>query len=114
MAILIALMQHPVLGRSVEYADNRISLYAAQKGRCAITGQELSLDEIHCHHKKPVRAGGTDSYFNLVIVHVQVHRLIHATDPVRINSYLADLNLSPAMLKKVNKYVIIYSILEKL
>lgn len=86
------------------YADNRISLYAAQKGRCAITGQELSLDEIHCHHKKPVRAGGTDSYFNLVIVHVQVHRLIHATDPVRINSYLADLNLSPAMLKKVNKF----------
>lgn len=104
MAILIALMQHPVLGRSVEYADNRISLYAAQKGRCAITGRELSLDEIHCHHKKPVQAGGTDSYFNLVIVHVQVHRLIHATDPEKVKSYLADLDLSPVMLKKVNKF----------
>lgn len=104
MAILIALMQHPVSGRSVEYADNRISLYAAQKGRCAVTGQVLSLDEIHCHHKIPVRAGGTDSYFNLVMVHVQVHRLIHATDLEKVNSYLADLNLSSTMLKKVNKF----------
>lgn len=104
MAILIALMQHPALGRSVEYADNRISLYAAQKGRCAITGRELSLNEIHCHHKKPVYAGGTDSYFNLVIVHVQAHRLIHATDPEKVNSYLVDLNLSSTMLRKVNKF----------
>lgn len=104
MAILIALMQHPVVGRSIEYADNRISLYAAQKGRCAVTGQELLLDEIHCHHKKPANAGGTDSYSNLVIVHVKVHRLIHATDMEKVKSYLAELNLSPVMLKKVNKF----------
>ena len=104
MAILIALMRWPTMGRSIEYADNRISLYAAQKGRCAVTGQELALDEIHCHHKKPAHAGGTDNYFNLVIVHVQVHRLIHATDLEKVNSYLAELKLSPAMLKKVNKF----------
>ena len=37
--------------RSIEYADNRISLYAAQYGKCAVTGRELEFDEIHCHHK---------------------------------------------------------------
>lgn len=87
MAILIALMRCPIMGRSIEYADNRISLYAAQKGRCAVTGRELALDEIHCHHKRPVHAGGTDNYFNLVIVHVQVHRLIHATDLEKVRFY---------------------------
>lgn len=64
----------------------------------------MLLDEIHCHHKKPANAGGTDSYSNLVIVHVEVHRLIHAADMEKVKSYLAELNLSPVMLKKVNKF----------
>jgi len=33
-------------GRSVEYIDNRISLYAAQYGKCAVTGVILWIDEI--------------------------------------------------------------------
>ena len=103
MGILTALMRSPAPGRSIEYVDNRISLYAAQKGRCAVTGRELALDEIHCHHKKPVHAGGTDAYSNLVIVHVQVHRLIHATELGKVKSYLEELNLSPTMIRKVNK-----------
>lgn len=68
-SIMLALMRIKEPRRSVEYMDNRISLYAAQYGRCAVTGKELWLDEIHCHHKQPLCRGGTDKYMNLVIVH---------------------------------------------
>lgn len=53
-SIMLALMRIKEPRRSVEYMDNRISLYAAQYGRCAVTGKELGLDEIHCHHKQPL------------------------------------------------------------
>ena len=64
--VSVALMRIKEPRRSVEYMDNRISLYAAQYGRCAVTGKELWLDEIHCHHKQPLCRGGTDKYMNLV------------------------------------------------
>ena len=35
---------------SIEYADNRISLYAAQHGKCAVTGSIMEAHDIHCHH----------------------------------------------------------------
>lgn len=38
---MIWLMRTPVLDKSIEFADNRISLFAAQYGRCAITGTEF-------------------------------------------------------------------------
>lgn len=103
MEILHRLMRNPVLGRSVEYADNRISLYAAQYGKCAVTGRMLEFEEIHCHHRIPVKLGGTDVYANLVIVHVAVHKLIHAKSQETIDRYKGQLNLDGAMLKKLNR-----------
>ncbi len=90
-------------GRSIEYMDNRISLYAAQYGKCAVTGKVLWLDEIHCHHKKPVSQGGTDEYKNFVIVREDVHKLIHTTKQETIIAYLNKLNLNKYQLQKLNK-----------
>ena len=101
--ILTWLMQHPRLGQSVEYADNRISLYAAQYGRCAVTGKTLSRHEIHCHHKTPKSMGGTDKYANLVIISETVHQLIHATNEATIAILLQSLALDAQQLKKLNK-----------
>ena len=78
------------------------TLYAAQYGRCAVTGKELWLDEIHCHHKQPLCRGGTDKYMNLVIVHRDIHRLIHATDPNTIVVYLNLFQLDKKALAKLN------------
>ena len=50
-SVMLWMMRNPVKSRTVEYADNRISLFAAQYGKCAITGKQLSTDDIHCHHK---------------------------------------------------------------
>ena len=88
----------------VRSADNRISLYCAQFGKCAVTGKVLSAGDIHCHHKLPRYLGGTDKYKNLVIVCEDVHRLIHATNPKIIRKYMSILNLDAKQLKKLNKY----------
>ena len=61
----------------------------AQKGKCAVTGEEfISKDEIHCHHKIPKSKGGTDEYENLILVTATVHKLIHATNVEIIQKYL--------------------------
>ena len=97
------LMRNPVPYRSAAYNDNRISLYCAQFGKCAVTGKLLEIGDIHCHRKLPRYLGGTDEYKNLVIVCEDVHRLIHATNPETIRKYMNRLDLDVKQLKKLNK-----------
>ena len=98
------IMLQPQYGKSVEYADNRISLFSAQWGKCAVTGKSFEiLEDIHCHHKKPKCDGGTDKYANLVLILKPVHRLIHATTEETIQKYLTLLNLNNTQIQKVNK-----------
>ena len=101
--IMHYLMRNPIPYRSAAYNDNRISLYCAQFGKCAITGEKLEIGNIHCHHKLPKHLGGSDEYKNLVIVSESVHRLIHATNPETIRKYLQKLNLDAKQLRKLNK-----------
>lgn len=92
------IMCNPKEGRSVEYNDNRISLYVGQKGKCAVTGQAL-----HTHHKIPKQLGGKDNYSNLVFVTDEVHRLIHAKNDSTISEHTALLKLSEIQMTKLNK-----------
>jgi RNA-directed DNA polymerase len=101
--ILKALMLEDMKHYAVEYMDNRISLYAAQYGKCAVTGKRLSKDEIHCHHKTPKCFGGDDRYENLVIVHSDVHVLIHAKSQEAIEKYMCIVQPTKEQLKKLNK-----------
>lgn len=78
--ILEYLTCNPVPKRSIEYNQNRISKYIAQKGKCAITGEELDLINIHCHHIKPLHCNGDDKYTNLIILHKEIHKIIHMTN----------------------------------
>lgn len=103
-AVLKMLAKEHLHNRSVEYMDNRVSLYAAQYGKCAVTGKMLWIDEIHCHHKKPISQGGTDEYKNLVIIHADVHRLIHAVKPETIKAYLNKIKPNKSQLDKINKF----------
>lgn len=100
---LLWLMRNPVLDKSIEFADNRISLFAAQYGRCAVTGTILLPYDIHCHHKIPLENGGTDEYANLVLVTETVHVIIHATLTETIQKYLEILQLNKKQVEKLNK-----------
>ena len=105
--VLHMLAREVIPDRSIEYLDNRVSLYAAQYEKCAITGRILWIDEIHCHHKKPTSQGGTDEYNNLVIVHKDVHMLIHAVKPETIQAYLDKVKPNKSQLDKINKFRIL-------
>ena len=100
---MIWLMQNPVLDKTIEFADNRISLFAAQYGRCAITGVDLMPYDIRCHHKVPLENGGTDEYSNLALVTEAVHILIHSTLQETIQKHLKELQLNKKQLEKLNK-----------
>ncbi len=106
MSMLLYLMKTPNPWESAEFNDNRISLYAAQKGKCGITGAILDIDGIfgmHCHHIVPTNQGGTDAYSNLILVTFPVHKLLHATDPKIVQKHLFQLNNSEKALRKLNK-----------
>jgi len=89
---------------NLEYGDNRISRYSMQLGKCAVTGEFLTARELHCHHQLPRYMGGTDEFKNLVIVHENIHKLIHATDEKTIERYRKILQLDGKQLKKLNHY----------
>lgn len=104
ITILTQLMLTPIGKKSIEYSDNRLSLYSAQHGKCGVTQRIFrGIEEIHCHHKKPKEFGGTDEYRNLILVHVDIHRLIHASKPTTIQRYLERLELTESELEKVNR-----------
>ena len=104
VSLMLQLMRQPLYNRSAEYADNRISLFSAQWGKCAVTGQDFQiLPDIHCHHKIPRKNGGGDAYENLVLVLEPVHRLIHATRDESIQKYLKILNLDKKQVRKLNE-----------
>lgn len=87
---------------SIEFVDNKISLYASQYGKCAVLGTVLNIDDIHCHHKLPKSLGGKDNYQNLIIVQKDVHKLIHATQFETICKYLSILNLNKGQIRTIN------------
>jgi len=103
ISVMHLLSKEQLYDKSIEYYDNRISLFAAQYGKCAITGKELCIDEIHCHHKIPKFLGGTDDYFNLIIIHKEVHKLIHAVSMEIINASLNQIKPTKIMLGKINE-----------
>lgn len=102
LAVMNHLMNTPAGQQSVEYNDNRIALYVAQKGKCAVSGITLDANQVDCHHKKPLSLGGDDSYQNLIIVSDAVHVLIHSSSERTIKKYLNDLQLNSKQLAKLN------------
>ncbi len=104
VSLMLKLMRQPSFGYNAEYMDNRISLFSAQWGKCAVTGRDFhTLDEIHCHHKTPKENGGGDEYGNLVLILEPVHRLIHAKETAVISCYRALLNLDQKQMVILNK-----------
>ena len=102
--LMLKLMRQPSFGHNAEYMDNRISLFSAQWGKCAVTGQDFrTMEEIHCHHKIPKEAGGGDEYGKLVLVLEPVHRLVHAKEATVIARYSRLLNLDSKQLGILNK-----------
>lgn len=98
------MVNNPIKERSIEYNDNRVSVFSAQRGKCRILKIRLTVHEFHCHHIKALSNGGTDKYRNLVIIHHDIHRLIHATRSQTIHQLTAQFKLSESQIDKINKF----------
>lgn len=101
--VLNHLMNNPVIGESMEYNDNRISLYVGQNGLCYVSNKPLEIGKMHAHHKIPKFKGGTDTYMNLVFLNSDMHKLVHATNVKTINRILKDNSKTVIDLKRLNK-----------
>lgn len=103
------IVTHPIPNMSVEYNDNRVSLYTAQWGECGINNEPLIPSDMECHHKYPRCKGGDDSWKNLILVSSNAHKVIHATQKETIDKYLGrmyfrDYQHREKCIKKINKY----------
>ena len=103
MEILHYLMRNPVANESIEYNDNRLSLYAAQRGKCAITGYPMDVDDVFCIRKIPTGKGGTDKYANLMLVCKKVIDVLNIEDTDVFDRKLGELNLDRNKLEKLKK-----------
>lgn len=103
MKILHYLMENPVQGESVEFNDNRLALYCAQQGKCAISGRQLTIGDMHCHHKTRKSDGGDDRYTNLILVCKDIHILLHATREETIKFYAEKMSLDFKQKDKLNR-----------
>lgn len=92
--VMLYMLENPVMNRTVEYNDNRISLYCGQNGKCGITKEYLEIGNIHCHHKNPRNKITDDSYANLILIKIDVHMLIHAKDRDTFDKYITSINLT--------------------
>lgn len=101
--MLIYLMKNYIPNKSIEYNDNRIALYVAQKGKCAITGEQLEIGKMHCHHIIPIKYGGSDKYENLIFITDTIHKYIHGKDSENYNTYFQEIKLSKQKLDKLKE-----------
>ncbi|HBY3614341.1 HNH endonuclease signature motif containing protein, partial [Clostridioides difficile] len=56
-----------------------------------------------CHHIKAIQDGGADKFQNLIIVHKEIHTLIHATSQEVIERILKYFHLNGKQMAKVNE-----------
>jgi 5-methylcytosine-specific restriction endonuclease McrA len=105
--LLVPLMRSRIYSHNenIEFYDNKISLYSAQGGKCAISGKVFqSVEEIHAHHKIPKSQGGKDNYQNLVLILDDYHRLIHASKQETIIKYIIKLQIDAKQLRIINNF----------
>lgn len=99
------IMRIPTLTDSIELSDNRLSLFSAQEGKCAVSGVEFTrADKIICHHKHPKKWGGSDRYRNLILVTENVELLINTYKNEEVKTLLIKANITEkAQIEKLNK-----------
>ena len=88
---------------TLEMADNAVSRYIAQKGKCAVTHEPLSVMDMVCLHIKPPCGSRNDTYKNLILLSSDAANLVTASNESVIQRSVSRLTLSNEMQNKINK-----------
>lgn len=97
------MMENAHLYPTLEMADNALSRYIAQKGKCAVTHNALTVADMVCEHIKPCKGERNDTYRNLIILSKEVSDLVGAESSNKISRILKNLPLTKEMQDKINK-----------
>lgn len=100
---MLWLMRHPIPTESVRYNDNRISLYAGQDGKCAITGKKLDVQTCFCYRKTNDCKKGKDNYQNLLLLSLQGLAIVSSEDMMSVVALVKEYSLNAKVITKVNK-----------
>ena len=100
---MLWLMRHPIPTESVRYNDNRVSLYAGQDGKCAITGKKLDVQTCICYRKTNNCKKDNDSYQNLLLLSLQGLAIVSSEDMMPVVALVKEYSLNAKVITKVNK-----------
>lgn len=97
------MMENAHLYPTLEMADNALSRYIAQKGKCAVTHNALTIVDMVCEHIKPCKGERNDTYRNLIILSKEVSDLVGEENSNKVSKLLKNLPLTKEMQDKINK-----------
>lgn len=98
------LLNNPLKEATIERADNALSLYSSQKGRCHLTGLDLEPNFIHYLYKKQLNDVEKDVYKNLRLISSVGKVLIFSKDIESVRYAINKLNLKTKYIKRINEY----------
>lgn len=96
------LLEYKDTTKSVEFNDNRISVFIAQQGNCYITNQRHSPTDMVCIYKN-ITETDRDKYQNLVFVEIPISKAILTESVQQAKMWLMNYGLSSQQKKKLNK-----------
>ncbi|HBG0033565.1 TPA: group II intron reverse transcriptase/maturase [Clostridioides difficile] len=96
------LLEYKDTTKSVEFNDNRISVFIAQQGNCYITNRRHSPTDMVCVYKN-ITETDRDKYQNLVFVEIPISKAILTESAEQAKMWLMNYGLSSQQKKKLNK-----------
>ena len=96
------LLEYKDTTKSVEFNDNRISVFIAQQGNCYITNRRHSPTDMVCIYKN-ITETDRDEYQNLVFVEIPISKAILTESVQQAKMWLMNYGLSSQQKKKLNK-----------
>ena len=102
-AVLYGLKTKKPQEDSIEVLDSSLSLFSAQKGKCAISGEEFTTAQsIACWYKKPKEQGGLERYKNMTLIHDRYLPLLQKTSLGQLKALAKTLKVTTKMMSKIN------------
>ena len=96
------LLEYKDTTKSVEFNDNRISVFIAQQGNCYITNRRHIPTDMVCIYKN-ITETDRDKYQNLVFVEIPISKAILTESVQQAKMWLMNYGLSSQQKKKLNK-----------
>ena len=96
------LLEYKDTTKSVEFNDNRISVFIAQQGNCYITNRRHSPTDMVCIYKN-ITETDRDKYQNLVFIEIPISKAILTESVQQAKMWLMNYGLSSQQKKKLNK-----------